>query len=68
MHTRELVKSLLYEKGLTITKLADLLTQKTGKKFTQKNISQKLSRDTLRFDEMEIIAEVLNYEIKITKE
>ncbi len=68
MYTRELVKSLLYKKGLTITKLADLLTQKKGRKYTQKNISQKLSRDTLRFDEMEIIAEVLNYEIKIIKE
>lgn len=61
------VKKILFDSDITITKLAELLTEKTGKKYSQSNISQKLMRGTLKFEEAKIIGEVLGYELKYVK-
>ena len=44
-------------------KLADQLTQKTGKSVTVQNISNKFSKETIRYKEVLEIADVLGYEI-----
>lgn len=67
MTTKEDIKSLLAKESFTITKIAEKLTEKTGKKYTVKGISQKLSRNTLRYEEFKLITEILGYEIKVLK-
>lgn len=64
MSSKDTVKILLYKRGMTITKLAQILTEKTGRKYTRQSISNKLSRNSIRYDEMEIIAQILNYKIE----
>ena len=67
MSTREDIKSLLAKESYTITKIAEKLTEKTGKKYTVKTISQKLTNNTLRYDEYKNIVELLGYDIKLIK-
>ncbi len=64
MSSKDTIKILLYKRGLTITKLAELLTKSTGKKYTRQSLSNKLSRNSVRYDEMETIAKLLDYEIE----
>ena len=47
--------------------MAKKLTDKTGKKYTVKTLSQKLVNGTLRYEEYKYIIEVLGYEIHLIK-
>lgn len=67
MPSKEEVKILIMREALTVEKLANLLTQKTGKKYTQRSLQNKISLSSLNYDEMETIANLLGYEIKIQK-
>lgn len=67
MSTREDIKSLLAKESYTITQIADILSNTTGKKYTVKTISQKLTNNTLRYDEFKKIIEILGYKIKLIK-
>ncbi|MBO6180198.1 LLM class flavin-dependent oxidoreductase [bacterium] len=64
MSSKETIKILLYKRGMTITKLAQILTETTGHKYTRQSISNKLARNSIRYNEMEIIAKILNYKIE----
>lgn len=44
-----------------------LLTQKTGKVYTQRSLQNKIFLSSLNYDEVETIADLLGYEIKIEK-
>ncbi len=63
LKAKEQVKTLLAQKGMTLTQLAKLLTEKTNKKYTLSSLSQKLSRGTLTYNEMLSVINVLNYKI-----
>ncbi|MDO5437190.1 MAG: LLM class flavin-dependent oxidoreductase [bacterium] len=67
MNIRADIKNILLESDVTITKLAKLMSEKTGKFYSQSNISQKLMRGTLKFEEAKIIGEILGYELKFVK-
>ena len=67
MSSKEEVKILIMREGFTVQKLAALLEQKTGKRYTQRSLQNKISLRSLNFDEVEVIAEILGYEIKIEK-
>lgn len=67
MTTREDIKSLLAKESYTITKMAEELTRKTGIKYTVKGISQKLTNNTLKYEEFKMITEILGYKIKLEK-
>ena len=67
MSTREDIKSLLAKESYTITKIAKVMTEKTGKKYTVKGLSQKLTNNTLRYDEYKLMVEILGYEINLVK-
>lgn len=67
MPVRERIKSLIAQENVTIKQLAELLTEKTGEKYSLQSISHRMIRGTLSFNEVEIIAELLGYEIKIEK-
>ncbi len=67
MSVRTDIKTLLAENDISITKLAKKMTEKTGKYYSQSNISQKLMRQTLKYEEAKLIGELLGYELKFIR-
>lgn len=67
MSIRNQIKYLLFKENSSITKIAEELTKRTGKQYTLKSLSQKLSRGMLRAEEFKLILEILGYEIKVVK-
>ncbi len=67
MSSNEEVRLLIVKEGLTVKKLANMLVEKTGRHYTQSSLQQKITASSLRYDEMEDIAELLGYEIKIER-
>lgn len=41
------------------------MSEKTGKKISQQNLSNKLKSGTIRYDEMLVIANILGFKITI---
>lgn len=68
MISREQVKILLVKENISITELARRMTEFTGKKYSQQGLSNKLARDTLRYSEIYVIAQILGYKIRFEKE
>lgn len=64
MNARDDIKMLLLKKHMTLTKLAEKMTEYLGKKFTQSGLSHKLAKNTIRYDELMAICELLGYEIE----
>ena len=67
MTARENIKILLIKENKTLVALAQILTNKFGKKVTADGLSQKLRKGTMRYDEVEKIAEALGYKINFEK-
>lgn len=67
MSVSEDLKILLLKEKMTITELALLASQKSGKNYTVYGISQKLSRNSMKYDELKFLAGVLGYNIKFEK-
>lgn len=67
MSVRNDIKILIFGAGATIKSVADLLSRKTGKKITPDSISQKLRKGTLKYEEAEMIADVLGYRLQFVK-
>ncbi len=67
MTVKEDIKSLLAKESWTITKMAKEMSNKTGKKYSIKTLSQKLTNGTLRYDEYKSIIDILGYEIKLER-
>jgi len=67
MSASEDLKILLLKEKITITELAKMASEKTGKPYTVYGISQKLIRNSMKYDELKTLAGVLGYEIKFTK-
>ena len=65
MSSKNELKILIMKEALTVQKLADMLSQKTGKTYTQRSLQNKIFLSSLNYDEMETIADLLGYEIKI---
>ena len=61
------VKVLLTYEDVKLKELARLMTDNTGKKYTPDGLSHKLNRGRLTYDEMLVIAEILDYEINFNK-
>ena len=68
MSSKEELKIMIMREGLTVKKLARMLAEKTGKHYTQISLQHKIFLSSLRYDEMEIIANLLGYSIKIEKD
>lgn len=59
------IKSLMARRGYTLEKLAQALNEKYDDiKESKNNLSNKLSRGSLRFFEVKRIAEVLDFDIQ----
>lgn len=57
------VKMLVGKKGVTLTYLAEYLTEHSDKNYSLDTLSKKLRGDTIRYCEMKLIAEALNMEL-----
>lgn len=64
MAIKNQVKALLATKGLSMTKLVELLNETYAREDTLANLSKKLSKNTLKFREAEEIANVLDCEVQ----
>ncbi|MFA7657920.1 MAG: hypothetical protein WCY19_00640 [Candidatus Gastranaerophilaceae bacterium] len=64
MHIRDKIKTLLAQKCVTITKLAELMTEKTGEKYTFQRISHRLRLEKLSLKEAYIIADILGFKLE----
>ena len=67
MSVKEDLKILLIKEGMTLTELAKLLSEKTDENYTVYGLSQKLSRSSMKYDEVKNIVTQLGYKIKFEK-
>lgn len=63
MSIKEDIKMLLAKNGMTMTELAKKLTTEE-EKYTVQSISKKLSKKTIKFEEVRKILDILGYEIE----
>ena len=63
MSIREDIKMLLAKKAVTMTELAEKLSTKDNI-ITVQSISKKLSKKTIKFEEVRNILDILGYEIE----
>lgn len=61
---REQIKSLLAAKNIKMKDLCVLLSEKLNKNYSPTNLSNKLKRGTISYNEVLVIAEILGYEIQ----
>lgn len=55
----EQVKIILSRKGMTIKELAEIVEERTGKKMSRQNLTQRLGRDNFQEQDMRMIADIL---------
>ncbi len=67
MNTLDEIKMLLIGTTITQTQLAKLLGERLRKEYSFNNFHSKLSRKTIRYEEIKIIADILGYEVKFVK-
>lgn len=67
MDAQEDIKILLLKNHMTLKKLAEKMGEITGKKMLPSSLSQKLSKGTLRYNELKIICNILDYTIEYKK-
>jgi hypothetical protein len=61
------IKFLLSNKGLTLTYLAEQLEKKLKKPYSIANLSNKLRKGSITFEEIKLIADILGYEVKFVE-
>ena len=67
MTAKEYVKILLAKEGITLKELAHRATENGLKKYTLDGLSHKMRLGTLRFEDFELFAKILGYEIELKK-
>ncbi len=63
MDIRNDIKYLLAKEGVTLTRMAELLSEKTGYPYTVKSISGKLIRESITLKETLQILEIIDYRL-----
>lgn len=56
----EQVKIILKRRGMTIKELAEIIGERTGKKMSRQNLTQRLGRDNFQEQDMRMIAKILD--------
>ena len=67
MEIRNYIKSLLALNCVTIKRLAEMLSEKTGREYSAKSLSHKLRRESLSLKEAYEIADLIGYKIEFIK-
>ncbi len=65
MNVRDEVKIMLASKRMSMTELARMMTEESGKNYSQSLLSHKLKDESLRYSEMKLICKILGYRIYI---
>lgn len=68
MGIKDDIKSIIVKSGKTMSEVVELINQKYSRQDTVQNLSNKLTRGTIKYSEVLEIAEVLGYAIKWVKE
>jgi len=63
MDIRNDIKYILAKEGITLTRMAELLAEKTGYPYTVKSLSGKLIRESITLKEALQIFEIIDYEL-----
>ena len=67
MGFREEIKSIIVKSGWTMSDIVKALNEKHSRRDTVQNLSNKLSRETLKYREALEIAEIIGYSIEWVK-
>ncbi len=62
------LKIMLSLKQMTMEKLANRMSEVTGRPYTRAMLYGKINRDTISFSECRLIAEILGYKIEFVEE
>lgn len=58
------IKLLVSLRGLTLTYVAEELSKRLNKPYSLSSLSKKLKRGTISYEEVGIIADILDYDVK----
>ncbi len=67
MSVRTTIKTLLLQENMTLTELAKIVSQTTGKQYTVDSLSRKLQNETMKYNEAEMLIKNMGYTIKFEK-
>ena len=67
VNSKALIKSLAAANGIKIKEIAEEYSKRTGREMTLANLSNRLGRDSLKYSEAELIADIMGYEIEWKK-
>ncbi len=67
MNSKKFVKNLCNLEDIKYTDVVKILSDKTGNKYTYQSLYGKLARNTLRFNEVYILADTLGYDLELVK-
>lgn len=67
INIRNYIKSLLSLNGVTLSEIANKLSERTGKEYTLDSLTGKLKRESFSLKEAFILADILGYELKFIK-
>ena len=62
-HILNEIKNLAAERDMTLTALAQKMSEKMGKRYSLASLSQKLRNGTIPYREVRLISEILEYRI-----
>ena len=61
------MKYIMGKEAVTLTKMAELMTEKTGRKYTVNTLSGKLLRQSITLNETSELLDTLGYHIEFVK-
>ena len=64
MGVKEDIKSYIVKSGWTISKVQDELNKRNGTDFGMQNLSKKINNETIRYNEILQIADIIGYTIE----
>ncbi len=67
MDVKKTVKVFAAQEGISVAELVRRFAKYSGKKYSTQSFSNRLSKGTVHYNEVDKIAEMLGYEIKFIK-
>lgn len=64
LKAKELIKVLLSRKGVTQKELVEMLNEHIDKPYSYGGFTQKIYRETMSYDEISLIADLLGFDIE----
>ncbi len=68
MSVREDIKAILAQENWKLADVAKEMTRITGKNYSGPNLSQKMSRKTLKYEEAQLIGKIVGYNLRFFKQ